>query len=57
VTTNLADDAAFTSDLFRITPASEAAFVHFVSLVLSLLGSDRFPTLLGIVTHPPRVVL
>lgn len=56
VTNNHPDGAPFSSNLFGITPLSDAPSAHFLSLVLSRPGSDRLPALLGIGHHPSKVV-
>ena len=50
------DGATFTSNLFGITPTSQAPSAHFLSLVLARPGSDRLPSCLGIGRHPASVV-
>lgn len=49
------DGAAFSSNLFGITPVSQAPPVRFLSLSLERPGSDRTPSLLGIGRHPSQV--
>lgn len=56
VTNNHPDGASFSSNLFGITPVSEAPSAPFLSLVLSRPGSDRLPALLGIGHHPSNIV-
>lgn len=56
VTNNKADGASFSSNIFGITPVSQAPAAHFFSLTLARPGSDRLPSLLGIGRHPANVV-
>ena len=56
VTNNNPDGASFSSNLFGITPYSQAPSAHFFSLVLQRPGSDRLPSLLGIGRHPSTIV-
>ncbi|KAJ3554178.1 hypothetical protein NP233_g12479 [Leucocoprinus birnbaumii] len=56
VTNNEPDGAAWASNLFSITPTSNAPSSRFLSLSLSRPGSDRIPSLLGIGKHPPDLV-
>jgi hypothetical protein len=50
------DGAAWASNLFSITPVSDAPSSRFLSLTLQRPGSDRVPSLLGIGQHPPQIV-
>lgn len=56
VTNNNPDGASFSSNIFGITPISEAPSAHFFSLVLARPGSDRLPSPLGIGHHPYETV-
>ncbi|KXN81933.1 Pepsin A [Leucoagaricus sp. SymC.cos] len=56
VTNNSPDGAAWASNLFSITPTSNAPSSRFLSLSLSRPGSDRIPSYLGIGKHPPDLV-
>lgn len=56
VTDNSPDGAAWASNLFSITPTSNAPASRFLSLSLSRPGSDRIPALFGIGKHPPELV-
>jgi len=56
VTSNNPDGASFSSNLFGITPRSQAPAAHYFSLVLQRPGSDRLPSLLGIGRHPSEIV-
>ncbi|KII90526.1 hypothetical protein PLICRDRAFT_536119 [Plicaturopsis crispa FD-325 SS-3] len=56
VTSNNPDGAAFSSNLFGITPVEQAPASRFISLSLSRPGSDRVPALLGIGRHPSELV-
>ena len=56
VTNNDPDGASFSSNLFGITPRSQAPAAHYFSLVLQRPGSDRLPSLLGIGRHPSEII-
>lgn len=56
VTSNNPDGASFSSNLFGITPRSQAPAAHYFSLVLQRPGSDRLPSLLGVGRHPSEIV-
>ena len=56
VTNNNPDGASFSSNLFGITPTSQAPSAHFFSLVLERPGSDRLPSLLGVGRHPAGIL-
>jgi hypothetical protein len=56
VTSNTPDGASFSSNLFGITPRSQAPAAHYLSLVLQRPGSDRLPSLLGVGRHPFEIV-
>jgi hypothetical protein len=56
VTNNNPDGATFSSNLFGITPLSQAPSAHFFSIVLQRPGSDRLPSLLSIGRHPSAIV-
>lgn len=56
VTNNTPDGAAWASNLFSITPTSNAPASRFLSLSLSRPGSNRIPSLLGIGRHPQDLV-
>ncbi|KAG6816492.1 hypothetical protein H0H87_005573 [Tephrocybe sp. NHM501043] len=55
VTSNSPDGAAWTSNLFSITPSSSVPSARFISLLLSRPGSDTVPAQLGIGRHPTYV--
>ncbi|KIJ59284.1 hypothetical protein HYDPIDRAFT_162632 [Hydnomerulius pinastri MD-312] len=55
-TTDNPDGAAFSSNLFAITPLSQAPSQAFFSLTLARPGSNRLPSLLGIGRHPSEIV-
>ncbi|KJA15324.1 hypothetical protein HYPSUDRAFT_48479 [Hypholoma sublateritium FD-334 SS-4] len=56
VTSNDPDGAAWASNLFSITPTSQAPAARFLSLSLSRPGSDAIDSLLGIGHHPAAIV-
>ncbi|PPQ85957.1 hypothetical protein CVT24_007934 [Panaeolus cyanescens] len=56
VTDNTPDGAAWASNLFSITPVSNAPSARFLSMSLQRPGSDRIPSLLGIGRHPASLV-
>ncbi|KAF9551927.1 acid protease [Agrocybe pediades] len=56
VTGNAPDGAAWASNLFSITPVSQAPAARFLSLSLARPDSDRIPSLLGIGRHPSALV-
>jgi len=56
VTNNTPDGAAWASNLFSITPTSNAPSSRFLSLSLSRPGSNRIPSFLGIGSHPSDLV-
>lgn len=51
---DLADGAAFSSNLFSITPIAPSS--RFFSLALERPGSNKIPSLLGIGRHPSGIV-
>ncbi|KAI9059833.1 acid protease [Trametes sanguinea] len=55
-TSDSPDGAAFTSNLFGITPISTAPDARFLSLALERPGSDKVPSVLGIGHHPKDLV-
>ncbi|TDL15029.1 acid protease [Rickenella mellea] len=55
-TSNAADGAAFSSNLFGITPTADAPSQYFYSLSLSRPGSSKIPALLGLGRHPSALV-
>ncbi|KAH8120626.1 acid protease [Phellopilus nigrolimitatus] len=57
VTDSVPDGATVTSNLFGITPASEAPAQFFYSLLLGRPGSSRIPSVLGIGRHPSSALL
>lgn len=56
VTSNAPDGAAWASNLFSITPTSQAPAARFLSLSLSRPGSNAIDSLLGIGHHPAAIV-
>ena len=56
-TSNNPDGATFISNVFGITPASQAPAQLFYSLLLERPGSDRVPSVLGIGRHPSNDLL
>ncbi|KAH6908558.1 aspartic peptidase domain-containing protein, partial [Coprinopsis sp. MPI-PUGE-AT-0042] len=52
VTTNDPDGAAWASNLFSITPVSNAPAARFIGMTLARPGSDRVPSLMAIGRHP-----
>jgi hypothetical protein len=50
------DGAAVSSNLFSLTPATNAPSQPFFSLTLARPGSTQIPSLLGIGLHPPQIV-
>ncbi|KAJ3500470.1 hypothetical protein NMY22_g19252 [Coprinellus aureogranulatus] len=55
VMSNDPDGAAWASNLFGITPYSNAPMQRFIGMLLERPGSDRIPSLLGIGRHPSIV--
>ncbi|OSC98151.1 acid protease [Trametes coccinea BRFM310] len=55
-TSDSPDGAAFSSNLFGITPLSTAPDARFLSLAFERPGSDKVPSLLGIGHHPKEIV-
>ncbi|KZV61527.1 acid protease [Peniophora sp. CONT] len=53
---NSPDGATFASNLFGITPASDAPAARFISLALERPGIDDVPSLFGIGRHPAALV-
>ena len=56
VTNNSPDGATFASNLFGITPVSQAPSQFFYSLLLERPGSSAIPSVLGIGQHPSSIV-
>ncbi|PCH40590.1 acid protease [Wolfiporia cocos MD-104 SS10] len=54
-TSNSPDGAAFTSNLFSMTPSSSAPSAPFLSLTLERPGSNRISSNLGIGRHPSQI--
>ncbi|KAJ7359684.1 aspartic peptidase domain-containing protein [Mycena albidolilacea] len=50
------DGAVWTSNLFGITPVSNAPSARFLSIALERPGSDAVPSVLGIGRHPAALV-
>lgn len=50
------DGAVISSNLFSLTPATDAPSQPFFSLTLARPGSTQLPSLLGIGYHPPDIV-
>lgn len=57
VTSNSPDGATLTSNLFGITPTSQAPGQLFYSLLLERPGSGRVPSVMGIGRHPSADIL
>lgn len=55
-TSDAPDGATFASNLFGLTPSSEAPAARFLSLSLSRPGSDRVRSHLGVGRHPSDIV-
>ncbi|KAI0781809.1 aspartic peptidase domain-containing protein, partial [Abortiporus biennis] len=53
---NTPDGAAFTSNLFGLTPVSSAPGARFLSMTLERPESNKIPSLLGIGKHPTEDV-
>lgn len=50
------DGAIFASNLFSLSPATDAPAARFLSLALERPGSDRVPSVLGVGRHPSELV-